>query len=300
MSLPYSLPFSLPTPIVPTVDLDNLSFEYGDTNPGDAWGWVLTVVAGAETVATWGTPDELDEETFETGWNADAYLFEFGLADTAPPLFDLDVSDGEAIEDFEEGWDGNQAYLFELGVSAVASFDTAPEDYEDHEEGWDTNESYDFALGASVAASFDAALTPEDIEDFEDGFSGTGAGNDYELVMGATTLAVFDGGTPENFEDFEETFTPLQLTAAAGADLFTTGAAHGLSVGDEVTFSLSGAGALPTGIVPGYTYFVIAGGFSPTSFSVSLTSGGPIVDITDNGAGAFFVRGDTERLWNLD
>lgn len=300
MSLPYSLPFSLPSPFVATPDLDNLGFEVADLTPGSAWLWTLTVVAAAEQVATWGagTPP-LEEDGFELEWNNDAYLFAFGLADTAPPLFDTDVSDGEAIEDFEEGWLFNHGYLFALGSVVEAQFDTAPESVEDFEEGWSSNESYDFVLGASTLASFDAAIVPQDFEDFEDGWRGTGADNDYDFALGASTAASFDGVGADAIEDFEETFQELQVTVVPATDLFTTGAAHGLSAGDEVSFRL-GSGALPAGVNPGYTYFVIAAGLTATDFRASLTSGGATIDVLDAGAGQFFVRGDPTRFWVLD
>lgn len=63
--------------------------------------------------------------------------------------------------------------------------------------------------------------------------------------------------------------------------------AHGLSAGNQVVFWAAAGAALPTGLVEGTIYFVIATGLTTDVFSVSATSGGAAVDITANGDGEF-------------
>jgi hypothetical protein len=279
--------------------VSNLSFETAGAGPGLAALWTLSVTAGAEQTATWGTATPpLDEEGFEAEWDNDDYVLAFALADTFPPLFGEHVGDGEPLETFERGWENNQGYLFELSSVSEAEFDSTPEAVEDHEEGWSDNEDYDVELGASTAASFDQALTPQDVEDHEDGWRGTGAGNDYDTVLGSSVVAIFDGAFNDAKEDFEETFQELQVTVNPATDLFTASGAHGLVAGDLVRFRL-GSGALPAGVNPAFDYHVIASGITATAFKVSLTIGGATIDVTDAGAGEFYVRGDETLYWVL-
>jgi hypothetical protein len=67
--------------------------------------------------------------------------------------------------------------------------------------------------------------------------------------------------------------------AAAATDLITL-ATHGLSVGDQIVFSNVGAA---TPLAVGTTYYVSATGFTTGVFSVSLTPGGAVVNITVDG-----------------
>jgi hypothetical protein len=62
-----------------------------------------------------------------------------------------------------------------------------------------------------------------------------------------------------------------------------TDAAHGLSIGDQVSFATTGA--LPTGLVAGTTYFVAAAGFAAGAYSVAATSGGSAITTTGTQSG---------------
>jgi hypothetical protein len=286
--------------------LTNLGFEDDDAGtPGEGVpeAWTIIVTTAAEQVAAFGTETPAhDEERFESEWANDDYLFAFELADTAPPLFDLSVSPGQALEDFEEGWDGNQAYLFELNTGTDALFDPSTEPVEDFEEGWDSNESYSFTLGASTAASFDSSLTPQAFEDFSDGWSGTGAGNDYDFTMGAGVTAFFGAFVPDSYDSFEYAVPERQVTADPSTNLFTTGVAHGLVANDKVTFRVSGAtpGALPAGLNSVFEYYVIASGLTGTTFRVALAAAGTQVDVTDAGVGVFYVAVDRAFHWVIE
>lgn len=69
------------------------------------------------------------------------------------------------------------------------------------------------------------------------------------------------------------------VTAVAATDVFTTASAHGLAIGDRIIF-LTVTGAAP--IAVGTTYYVLTVP-SGTTFTLSLTSGGAVLDITTAG-----------------
>ncbi len=76
------------------------------------------------------------------------------------------------------------------------------------------------------------------------------------------------------------------VTAAAPA-VFTavTPATHGLVLGDQITFTNSG-GALPTGLTAGTVYYVIAAGFTTSTFQVGATAQSTVgVTTSDTGSG---------------
>jgi len=59
--------------------------------------------------------------------------------------------------------------------------------------------------------------------------------------------------------------------------------AHGLVAGNAVKFTTSGG--LPTGLVAGVTYWVIAAGLTTTAFEVALTPGGAAINTPSAGSG---------------
>lgn len=73
------------------------------------------------------------------------------------------------------------------------------------------------------------------------------------------------------------------FTADPPTDVLTTGAAHGLIVGDRIYVTNSG-GALPTGMAASTIYYVKTVP-TTTTLTVSATSGGATLDITAAGAG---------------
>jgi len=72
------------------------------------------------------------------------------------------------------------------------------------------------------------------------------------------------------------------FTAVAATNVITTSAAHGLNIGDRVR--VSSATTLPAGLSAATNYFVISVP-STTTLTLSATSGGAVVDITDTGTG---------------
>lgn len=59
--------------------------------------------------------------------------------------------------------------------------------------------------------------------------------------------------------------------------------AHGLAVGETISFTTTGA--LPTGLVAGTTYYVIAAGFGANSFRLSATDAGAAINTTGTQSG---------------
>lgn len=58
---------------------------------------------------------------------------------------------------------------------------------------------------------------------------------------------------------------------------------HGMSIGDPVVFSTTGA--LPTGLTAGTVYYVISAGFTANQFEVSATAGGSAINTSSAGSG---------------
>jgi hypothetical protein len=85
------------------------------------------------------------------------------------------------------------------------------------------------------------------------------------------------------------------VTIDVSTDLFSS-VAHGLSAGDQVTFSAT-QGTLPTGLTANTTYFVISSGLTADAFQVSTTSGGGALDVTGTASGTYkFVRQGATQL----
>lgn len=81
------------------------------------------------------------------------------------------------------------------------------------------------------------------------------------------------------------------FTVAAATDTFTTNAVHGMAVGDVVNIGPL-VGAAP--LVNGSTYFVKTVPLT-TTFTVSTTSGGVVLDITADGSGGYL----TEKMGTM-
>lgn len=273
----------------------NFGFEIAGANPGEADDWAITSIITGERLALFGATPNLPAESFDEEWDSNEdYLFALvSGVDTLSALFDTDVGDGEGPEDFEEGWSANQSYLF-----AAASEDPAdlsgPDGAEDLESGWSDNENY---LTAFVDGTH---LSAADIDTFDADWNNNTVEEDWGDV--SEGQALFDPAAPQASEDFEETFTELQVIANAGTDTFTAGVSHGLLSGDSVTFRASreAGSALPSGLNPRFIYYVIAAGLTATAFRVSSTFGGSALDITDIGAGTFYVRGSTRSYWIIE
>lgn len=78
------------------------------------------------------------------------------------------------------------------------------------------------------------------------------------------------------------------FTAVAATNVITTSTTHGLNIGDRVRVTTTAAD-LPAGMAIDTDYFVITVP-SPTTITVSATSGGAVLDITDAGTGTHTIQ----------
>ena len=79
--------------------------------------------------------------------------------------------------------------------------------------------------------------------------------------------------------------TNMSVSAAGVTANTIDSEAHGLTTNDRVVFWPGSGSGLPAGLTVGTIYHVIAAGLTVDVFSVSTTSGGSAVDITDEGGG---------------
>lgn|SRR3982751_2849573 len=84
---------------------------------------------------------------------------------------------------------------------------------------------------------------------------------------------------------FLDTDPPVVGTADT-ADLITA-PAHGLQTDQRVLVLAIPGAVIPTGLVEGTAYFVLAAGLTTDAFKLSASSGGAAVDITASGAALF-------------
>lgn len=97
----------------------------------------------------------------------------------------------------------------------------------------------------------------------------------------AVTVGTFLGMMPAGAS------LPTNMSVDAGDVTANTiqSEAHGLTTNDRVVFWPGSGSGLPAGLSVGTLYHVIAAGLTVDVFSVSTTSGGSAVDITDEGGG---------------
>ena len=122
---------------------------------------------------------------------------------------------------------------------------------------------------------------------------GTSDFGDYGLIAdGYSVLPNFTGEA--RVDAFGADRVDLSVTIDVNTDVFTTPSAHGFSVNDKVTFTVS-EGAFPTGISAGTEYYVISSGLTSTAFKVSATEGGAAIDVSGSATGTYRVlrQGDT-------
>ena len=115
----------------------------------------------------------------------------------------------------------------------------------------------------------------------------------YGLVAsGYSPKAVFTGAS--RIAKYGAARIDKAVTISDTTDTFTC-VSHGLSANDQITFSAS-QGTLPTPLVTGTTYYVRSSGLTTNAFTVSATSGGALLDITQAATGTYTVvrQGVTE------
>lgn len=243
---------------------ENLGFEVGANGFATRWE-IDNFVQSSRVPGTFVAGAAFED--FSHGWATDAFAY-------TPVGYVLGITEG-----FELGW-SNTGYMAAGMPVEAAAFGAAEFSQiqlrESFERGWSRNEIYKF--------SFDMDPDVYDVTD-----EGRGP---LTLLPVATLLsftidslvqAVFSGARALAYESFEHVKTPVAVTADDATDTFTS-AAHGLAVGYRVLFATTGNSSPPSPIGTVFPYYVQSAGSSST-FMVSIASGGPAVDITDEGAG---------------
>lgn len=87
------------------------------------------------------------------------------------------------------------------------------------------------------------------------------------------------------------------VTISHATPAVVTLSAHGMVVGQEISFATSGA--LPAGLNAGQVYYVIAGGFGANSFEVAATLGGAAINTTSDGTGTHTLYANTRQITYL-
>lgn len=105
--------------------------------------------------------------------------------------------------------------------------------------------------------------------------TGTGETTVYTFTLSLITAAI-DAALGV------DSATPAAFTVTTATDLITS-TAHGRVAGNRVRFRTTGT--LPAGLVIDTDYYVSATGLTANDYKVSLSNGGPIVDITTVGTG---------------
>jgi hypothetical protein len=126
-------------------------------------------------------------------------------------------------------------------------------------------------------------------------FQTNGQGTLYVRVSGSPVglsaqMQVTEGRATQTVAQTLTSFTQ------ANPGVFTL-ANHGLSINQPIVFT-SAQSTLPTLIVTGTTYYVVAGGFSSSTFELSATPGGTAINTTAGSPSGTVTFTSTSLLWS--
>lgn len=207
-----------------------------------------------------GTPVAHDEEDFEGIWGTGRGLYEYEEVPSIPGSFDdLEPSLGEYVEDWEEGWPDGAVYYFDLSVAGTspALFGGATA-YDGFESGWYSGLNVSLSPGELDAAAF-------------------GAGWGYN----------------QDFEDFESTAFDQVISEADPSTNTIYAVNHYLSNSFTITFRTDGR--MPTGLFPGYSYYVR--NKTTHTFQVSSQPSSSIIDFSDAGYDTIWIVWEKAWYW---
>jgi hypothetical protein len=117
------------------------------------------------------------------------------------------------------------------------------------------------------------------------------------------------GPNADRRPDYTPKGKELACSVTPATPLFSTGSIpHGLASGTPVKFLTDDVGndnnpqpKLPTGLVAGTVYYVIATGLTTTAFEVSATIGGSSIAALTDAGGQFEVQAqDQLEIWDVD
>lgn len=127
------------------------------------------------------------------------------------------------------------------------------------------------ANDTSIMLGTDAPQLWQALKDYIDAVAIAGAPDASSTVKGIVRLSVSPGTVLGN---------PTITIASPGV---ITLAAHGLTIGDQVVFTTTGA--LPTGITAGTVYYVISVGLTTNSFEISAVLNGSVINTSGSQSG---------------
>jgi len=274
--------------------IDNGSFEEAPAGGPeyDADGWSLAVVSSAEEYAEFAQgPGEgtlgLEQFTIGRGWGLPVPLIAAfaGLFDDLDPV----TFGGLFLEGFDVDWGSGTQFLFGSVPYDPAEFGTSLDVFDGFEDDWPSPLKSAFVAADLDDALFNGADTFDDLE----------AGWGWPLIAAPTwDFAFFNDGPASlvQHEGFEgRRFNLTNVTADPSADTLETPAAHNLVNGWRIQVEVVGSGTLPGGLQADTFYFVR--NVTATTFQVSNTLAGPIIDITSSGSGALEVSHDPAAFW---
>jgi hypothetical protein len=210
---------------------------------GYAFGWTLSYTStGSETIEWHTNPGTLQFpsgiERFEIGWSSNEDS-EFSLSDLTLDFMPVLSLEGPLpFESFT--WD---ILLTSLPGTVALGFDSliGSEPLEDFEEGWSGNESFSATLPPTTETQFSTSLGDLAFEAFEDSWSGNEA---TVFALPATTPTAWGTlGVPSAVETFESSTNiclEIEVLAAAIGDAFTV-----VLDGNSMTY-LSGVAVINT------------------------------------------------------
>jgi hypothetical protein len=133
--------------------------------------------------------------------------------------------------------------------------------------------------GAALSLGTDARVASRDYHGI---LNGANAFRGFANVSGFDNIWEYPSLPDNNVAD-------VTITVANATDIWTTGAAHGLEVGDRIQLSNSG-GALPAGSAASTDYYVKTVP-STTTLTLSASDGGAILDVSGDGTGTHTLHG---------
>jgi hypothetical protein len=175
-----------------------------------------------------------------------------------------------SVEDFEQGWHSNEAYLWRLASTSLhaAAFGGGAA-HDSFESGWKGNATYRFvfAFGSLHAATFMEYATTQSFEDF------SAVRPDQPITYSAPN------------------------TIVCPADIFPTGLLSPPTNARATFYNVGGVGALPPELDPRLTYFILVG-IGTTQFQASIAPLGSPIPFSAFFGNNFF-KSDTTRFWTL-
>lgn len=125
---------------------------------------------------------------------------------------------------------------------------------------------------------------------YDDGSLAVTLGKDLTDAGQLLLVTALDVDADYNFKIVDNDASPgasaTGVSISAATPGVVTDTAHGLPAGTAVKFT-AGSGTLPTGIVDGTTYYVIAAGLVTNAYEVSATLGGSAINTTGSPTGTY-------------